>query len=270
MNVGRFGDDAVIRRVASEGLLLAGGGRATLLQIAHPAVARGVFEHSTFAERPLDRLRATLTYVYAVLFGTEAEAATVSRAVHALHSRVTGPGYRANDPDLQVWVNATLYDTAILIYERAFGPLRPAEAADCYEQYGVLATAIGCPPGAWPASRTAFRRYYDDTLARLRVGDEARQIATALLRPRDLPVALRPAMPVLRFVTVGLLPAAIRAGYGYTWTAGHQRRLDRAAALTAAVYPRLPSRLRVLPRDLYLHDLRRRLGRRRHPLAANG
>jgi uncharacterized protein (DUF2236 family) len=50
-----------MRLVAREGALLAGGARAILLQIAHPAVGRGVAEHSDFAGRPLDRLRATLT-----------------------------------------------------------------------------------------------------------------------------------------------------------------------------------------------------------------
>src|SRR5688572_5976559 len=120
MDAGLFDDAAVIRRVAGESLLLAGGGRATLLQIAHPAVAEGVANHSSFAERPLDRLRTTMSYVYGVLYGTRAEAQAISRAVAAMHSRVTGPGYRANDPDLQVWVNATLFDTAMMLYERVF------------------------------------------------------------------------------------------------------------------------------------------------------
>ena len=53
MEDGLFDDAAVIRRVAREGLLLAGGGRATLLQVAHPGVAHGVYDHSDFADRPL-------------------------------------------------------------------------------------------------------------------------------------------------------------------------------------------------------------------------
>lgn len=258
MDEGLFAEDAVIRRVGGEGLLLAGGGRATLLQIAHPGVARGVFEHSTFAERPLDRLRGTLTYAYAVVFGTRAEVEAVSRAVRSMHSRVAG----ADDPALLVWVNATLYDTALLLYQHAFGPLRPADADECYRQYSVLATAIGCPAQAWPADREAFARYWDDMLGSLRVGDEARQIAGTLLQPRHFPVALRPALGLTRFVTAGLLPSPIRAGFGYSWTPRQQRRLDRALGVSAALYPRLPARLRHWPKDHYLADLRRR-----HPLA---
>jgi uncharacterized protein (DUF2236 family) len=269
MDDGLFDGDAVIRRVAGEGLLLAGGGRATLLQIAHPGVAQGVFEHSTFAERPLDRLRGTMSYVYGVLYGSRAEASAVSRAVHAMHTKVTGPGYFANDPGLQVWVNATLYDTATVLYERAFGPLSPAEADTLYRQYSVLATAIGCPEQAWPADREAFAAYWAGAVDAIRVSDEARQIAAAILWPRDLPIALRPAIPFNRFVTVGLLPEPIRAGFGYSWSARQQRHLDRSLAVTSAVYPRLPARVRQLPKDLYLADLRRRLARRRHPLATS-
>ncbi|WIM98547.1 oxygenase MpaB family protein [Actinoplanes oblitus] len=265
MEDGLFPGDAVIRRVAGESLLLAGGGRATLLQVAHPAVAQGVYEHSDFAERPLDRLRITLSYVYGVLFGTRDEARAISRAVSARHRRVTGPGYDAADPDLQVWVNATLFDTATLLHQRVFGPLSPAELDVCYRQYSVLATSIGCPEDAWPACRAAFRRYWDHMIDTIAVGEPAREIAAAVLRPAHLPVALRPGIPVNRFVTVGLLPGPIRDGYGFTWTARQQRRLDRVLSVTSAVYPRVPRRLRQVLKDHYLRDLRQRLARRRQP-----
>jgi uncharacterized protein (DUF2236 family) len=225
---GLFDDDAVIRRVAGEGLLLAGGGRATLLQVAHPGVAQGVAEHSSFAARPLDRLRTTLSYVYGVIYGTRSEAEAISRAVAGVHAKVAGPGYSANDPDLQVWVNATLFDTATLLYERVFGRLPEAEADVCYQQYSVLATAIGCPRSAWPADRAAFREYWEHMLTTVVVGDAARRIATSLLWPKGFPVALRPAIPVNRFLTVGLLPEPIRAGFGFSWSPRRERMLDRA------------------------------------------
>jgi uncharacterized protein (DUF2236 family) len=265
MDEGLFADAAVIRRVAGESVLLAGGGRATLLQIAHPAVAQGVFEHSDFAERPLDRLGTTLSYVYGVLFGTRAEGEAISRAVTAMHRRVTGPGYDASDPDLQVWVNATLFDTALLLFQRVFGPLSPADLDVCYRQYSVLATSIGCPEDAWPAGRAAFGRYWTHMIETLPVGEPAREIATALLWPANMPVALRPAIPLHRFVTVGLLPEPIRAGFGYSWSARQQRRLDRGLSVTAAVYPRAPRVLRHALKDHYLADLRRRLAKRRQP-----
>ncbi|GAA4600989.1 hypothetical protein GCM10023107_55070 [Actinoplanes octamycinicus] len=178
---------------------------------------------------------------------------------------MVGPGYDAGDPGLQVWVNATLFDTATLLHQRLFGPLPPADLDVCYQQYSVLATSIGCPEDAWPADRDAFGRYWDQMIRTLPVGAPAREIATALLRPRNLPVALRPGIPLHRFVTVGLLPAPIRAGYGFTWSARQQRRLDRALSVTSAVYPRLPVRLRHGLKDHYLRDLRQRMAGRRQP-----
>jgi uncharacterized protein (DUF2236 family) len=261
MGAGLVDESAVIRRVAGEAVLLAGGGRAILLQFANPGVARGVAEHSDFGTRPARRLRNTLYYVYGVLFGTEEEASRVARHVRAIHANVTGPGYRADDPELQVWVNATLFDTAIMLYQRVFGPLSGYDAEACYQQYSVLATAIGCPPTAWPASRVAFAEYWADMIATLRVGDVARRTADELFRPGNYPIALRAALPFNRFASVGLLPDRIRAGYGYRWTERQERVLGRAFALAAAAYPRLPVVIRHAPKSYYMFSLRRRYSR---------
>jgi hypothetical protein len=51
-----FGPDSVTWRVNREAILLLGGGRALLLQVAHPLVAAGVAEHSNFRTAPLTRL----------------------------------------------------------------------------------------------------------------------------------------------------------------------------------------------------------------------
>jgi uncharacterized protein (DUF2236 family) len=257
---GIFDDSAVIRRVAGEALLLAGGGRAIVLQVAHPAVGQGVAEHSDFAARPMDRLRTTLQYVYAVVFGTRDEAARISAAVRATHDRVSGLGYRANDPELQVWVNATLFDTAVLLYQSVFGALPARDADACYQQYSVLATSIGCPASAWPADRFAFATYWHDMVHSLRIGPSARTIARDLCYPANLPLTLRPLTPLHRFVTIGLLPAPIRHQLGHRWSPRHDRVLTAALATTAAVYPRLPTSLREAPKSYYLADLRRRLG----------
>jgi len=269
MEDGLFDDAAVIRRVAREGFLLAGGGRAALLQVAHPAVARGVYHHSDFADRPLDRLRTTLSYCYGVIFGTRDEARAVSRAVAAMHRRVTGPGYRADDPELQVWVNATLYDTATTLYQRVVRPLSEADADLCFRQYSVLATAIGCPESAWPADRAAFTTYWQEMISQLTVSAEAQAIADALLSPRRLPAGLRPGVPLNRFVTIGLLPEPIRAGYRFSWSPRRQRLLDAGLAAASVVYPRLPHRVRDAAKDYYLHELRRRFARST-PIAADG
>jgi uncharacterized protein (DUF2236 family) len=256
------GDNAEMRVVAREGALLAGGARAILLQVAHPGVARGVAEHSDFAARPLDRLRATLTYVYAVTYGTPEEARAVAAMVTEAHRPVAGPGYRASDPELQLWVAATLYDTAILIYEELFGALDPAVAERVYEQYAVLGTALQVPDGRWPAEREAFRAYWQRMIDTLEVSDEARRIAGDLLHPAHAPLMLQAAMPLNRFLTAAWLPDRIRQGFGISWDEGRQRRYDLMLKLGGPVYRLVPVPLREVPKIWYLHDLRRRLAGR--------
>src|SRR4051812_46738569 len=110
---GIFPPDAMIRRVDGENVLLLGGGRALLMQIAHPSVAAGVAGHSDFASGPFARLQRTLEASYTIVFGTETEARRTAAAIKAVHERVTGPGYYANDPALLLWVHATLVDTSL-------------------------------------------------------------------------------------------------------------------------------------------------------------
>lgn len=269
MAEGLFPDDSMIRRLGGEGILLAGGGRALLMQLAHPKVAQGVAEHSDFGTDPLERLKGTLEYVVTVVFGTEDEVRLISRIVHGMHKKVTGPGYAANDPELLTWVNATLFDTATRLADDVLGPFSEERKEEHYQQFKVLAESIGCPPGAQPETLADFRDYWDRTVATLEITPDAREQAAKVLRPERLNL-LAPALPLARFVTVGLLPERIREGYGYTWDARRQRVLDGGMALTRLVYPRIPRRLREAPKDFYLRSMRRRFARRRTPSPARG
>lgn len=257
-----------LRDIAAESVLLAGGGRAILLQIAHPGVGRGVAEHSDFASRPLDRLHATMTYVYAIVYGTDAERTEVRRRVNRAHGPVSGqadadgPAYSAFDPELQLWVAATLYDTAVLLYERVFGVIDDESAERIYRQYAVLGTELQVPDGAWPADRTAFRAYWTAMLPTLRASDATRRVAQDLLHPRVGPLWLKAVMPLMRLMTVGLLPPALRNEFQLAWGPRRERRFQRWLRMTAAVFPRLPARIRHGLRDRELAALRRELAAR--------
>ena len=52
---GLFRRGCWLRRVSAEPVLLFGGGRALLLEIAHPLVAAGVAEHSSYRSDPFGR-----------------------------------------------------------------------------------------------------------------------------------------------------------------------------------------------------------------------
>ena len=71
-------------RVNREAVLLAGGGRALLLQVAHPSVAAGVAQHSDYDTDPYGRLFRTLDLVTKITFG---RTATADRAAAQLAAR---------------------------------------------------------------------------------------------------------------------------------------------------------------------------------------
>jgi uncharacterized protein (DUF2236 family) len=239
--------------ISADAVLVAGGARAILLQVANPAVGHGVALHSDFVARPMLRLQNTLTYLYALVYGTPDDVRRVTAMVNSAHR----PVEHAADPDLQLWVAATLYDTAVDMHQRVFGKLDAPSADRIYSEYRVIGTALQMPAELWPVDRAAFADYWAGAVAALEVTDEARTVAHQLLHARAVPWWIRIGMPLARLVTAGLLPETVRAGFGLEWSAARQRRFDRAIRLIANVYPRLPRRLQTLPRDRYLARLRR-------------
>ncbi|NDU73268.1 DUF2236 domain-containing protein [Actinomadura sp. DSM 109109] len=216
------------------------------MQLAHPAVARGVATHSDFAERPLARLFGTLDFLLVVTFGTPEQVARISAKVRGIHTTVRGDDYSGNDPGLQLWVNATLIDSALHVYEHVMRGGDAGLAEAYYRQARVVAEVLGCPLDAQPPDLAAFRAYMDDTLAALEVTGTAREVAAAVLWPRRLR-ALAPALAVFRLVTSALLPAELRDQFGLPWTPA-RRRAAAALLRTARLGHRLtPALLRRPP-----------------------
>ncbi|MEJ1229946.1 MAG: oxygenase MpaB family protein [Galbitalea sp.] len=241
-----------VERFASDGVLVLGGARAILLQVADPVVAAGVARHSDFAHRPVERLRNTLRFAYAVVLGTPEDAAAVTTHVNRAHRPVN----RAEDAELQLWVAATLYDTAALVHERVFGATADALADEVYHDYAALGTSLQMPADLWPADRADFARYRDARVAGLLVTDEARQIAHDLFAPLTAPAWLRAGLPLARLLTIDLLPAALRDAYGFDWTARSRCRARRAWGVIRILARVTPHRLRAWPYRHYLRRLR--------------
>src|SRR6267143_5595392 len=131
---GLYSESSITRRVNRENILLLGGGRALLMQLAHAKVAAGVDEHSDFRSHPIRRLRRTIRMTMAIVFGDRETALGAARAVNQVHANVRGRDYRALDPDLLLWVHATLMDTALVTYETFVKTLLAREREDFYEE----------------------------------------------------------------------------------------------------------------------------------------
>jgi uncharacterized protein (DUF2236 family) len=240
---GFFSDDSVIRRVNGEAVLLLGGGRALLMQLAHPSVAQGVAEHSDFSSNPFARLQRTLEASYTIVFGSVEAAEQTAAGVRAVHDRVRGEGYTANDPELLLWVHATLVDTAMRVYGRFVRPLSHDDAEAFYQQSKTVADLLGCPIDAQPSTLADFRSYVRGMVGSLEVSGQARALAREVLHPRA-PWIAGPAFEVARQLTVGLLPPPLRAGYGLRWDRPRQAALLAAGASARLMVPRLPGMLR--------------------------
>ncbi len=259
---GIYGPDSVSWLVDRELVTFVAGGRAALLQLAHPAVAHAVDQHSATRHDLAGRFQRTFRHVFAMAFGDLDHAVAAARRVHAIHSRIHGTDdrgapYHANDPEALLWVHATLVDSAVLAFEQVIRPLSPVERDRYLYESRRFARLFGIPLSDFPADWPAFDAYNRRMWATLRITEPAREMARFLMRaPRP---ALQPLADHYALLTAGLLPARVRDGFGFPWSP--RRRWAFAATLRAlrAIYPQLPARLRQVP--AYTHAVRRLRGR---------
>jgi uncharacterized protein (DUF2236 family) len=247
---------SVAWRIGAEGALLLGGGRALILQVAEPRVAAGVAQHSNYREAPWRRLYRTIEVTSRIVFGDERSSAEAAAGLRRVHERVRGSDdldrpYRALDPELLLWVHATLIDSSLLIYDRYVRRLSEYERVLYYEQMRPVAEAYGIPSEMQPPDLDAFRVYWARMLAGgLRVTDTTRDVADSVLRP-ELPrlarAAALPALELIRLVTVGTLPESVRRELGLPWSPRRERLLSSSEAAIRRLVPRLPRPIRTFP-----------------------
>lgn len=250
---GLFGPGSMSWRVDGEVLVLAGGTCALLMQLAHPAVAAGVAQHSDFRSDPFARLRRTLTASYAVVFGTARRADAALRRIDAIHAVVrgnipeTGEPYRAKDPQLLLWVHATLVDTAIRVYDRYVAPLSPTEQQAYHAESRQIAIRLGVPEGSVPHTLDELRAEMLRLMAdgTVSVSDTARSLAPAVLYPSAFPP--RAAWDAAHLVSISVLPEPIRRGYGISWSRARESGMRQAAAASRRLLPMVPALLRRVP-----------------------
>jgi uncharacterized protein (DUF2236 family) len=237
-------------------LLLGAGPRALLLQLAHPQVAAGVADHSDFRADPWARLDGTLRSYLRIVYGTRTAATAEIRRLNALHRTITGPTYRARDPQLSLWVHATLVDSTMVVADRWLAPLSRERRARYYAETLPIGRAFGIPVELLPRDIDAFDAYVAAAIAPdgpVRVGPLARDLADVVLHP-----PLGPVGPILAglpgwtyawtlWPAIGLLPDSVRTEYRLRW--GVLERAVAAWLVTAWRWwrPAVPVGLRQMP-----------------------
>ena len=234
-------------------MLLAGGTCALLMQIAHPAVAAGVEQHSDFRGDPFGRLRRTLHSSLSIVFDDLPRAERSVARLNAIHRSVrgaipeTGAAYDATDPQLLLWVHSTLIDTGLRVFDRFVAPLAPAELQAYHDEAKEIAVRLGIPrthiPETLAELRDAMRRRIES--GEVSVTPTARRLAESVLYPARMPP--RFIWDAAHLVSISLLPAELRRAYGIPWSAARERAVDRLASVTRRALPLLPPQVRYVP-----------------------
>ena len=241
----------------AERIVLLGWGRAILLQLAHPLIAAGVHDHSGFRSTTwaaITRLYHTVHAMLALTFGADDEREHALGGIRQIHKRVhgqlkstvgrfpLGASYSAEDPDLVLWVHATLLESVPLAYERLVGPLTIVERDAYCAEAAPLAVALLARshdvPHTWAEARAYLDRMYAS--GDLVVSEQAQELAHAVLSPSAAAWIAAPATWANRIVTLGLLPPQIRGQYRVGWTRGNERAFN-------LLVPVLRSLRRVMP-----------------------
>jgi uncharacterized protein (DUF2236 family) len=252
-----FSPDMMIWQVDREMILLLAGGRALLMQLAHPKVAAGVAEHSDFKADPLGRLRRTMSAMWSIVFDETSAARASLEQVKSVHRRIHGiispaeplpfgTRYDALDVQLLFWVHATLVDSAMAAYDLFVKPLASDEKARYYDDSKKLAQLFEIPEVLVPVSLADFNSYVERMLlsGEIAVGPTACSLAEEILYPA--PWILKPAGPLFRLISAGLLPERLRKAYRLDWNVGKEKTFRLLVNAIRHLLPLVPSRLRVV------------------------
>jgi uncharacterized protein (DUF2236 family) len=220
-DIGILPRDAVARRLNRELFVVLGGTAAVLLQVAHPLVAAGVDQHSDFRRDPFGRLHRTINTTLDAVFGDTPRARRAMRRIDQRHAGVKGRasdgrGYSARDPQLLLWVQATLVLTSLRWYEIVAGRLPAPERQSYWDEAKIFATVLGVPPELFPPTIGDLERY-ERVMLETAVAPDAtsRSVARAVLHPfAFLPTVVYWPTDV---ITAGLLPPSLRESFGLRW-----------------------------------------------------
>ncbi|MDB5985409.1 MAG: hypothetical protein JWR16_462 [Nevskia sp.] len=191
---GLFGPDSVTWRIHADFPgMMSGGICALMLQTLHPLALAGVWDHSSFRDDVLGRLRRTSGFVAGTTFAPKAEALQLIAKVERIHQRVRGTAqdgraYSADDPDLLTWVHATEMLSFLNGYQRYRQIELPLAIQDrYYAETSLIAERLGAR--GVPKSAAAVATYFEAVQPQLEYS--ARSIAVLeVLNRVDLPIPL--------------------------------------------------------------------------------
>src|SRR3954469_7038992 len=152
---GYFTDDSMLRRIHRERAVALSGPRALLMQAAHPLAGSGLLAHLTAVDRPDGRPPPPAEVMSTIGFGSREDTDRMTRRVRAMHRQVrgsigqrtgaypAGTTYRADQPDLLVWVLFTLVHSALVVHQLHLERLSDEEQEAYWQDYKQVGRLFG-------------------------------------------------------------------------------------------------------------------------------
>lgn len=216
---GLFGPRAVAWRVHGDVTsMMVGGIAGLLLQMLHPAVLAGVWDHSKFRTDMQGRLRRTARFIALTTYGGQAEAEAAIARVRGIHDHVrgtmpNGSAYAANDPSLLAWVHVTEVTCFLDAWIRYAEPgMSTADQNRYIGEMARIGLALGADPV--PRNRSEARDLIKAMRPYLQCDARTREIARLVLTHQAPNMMVEPLQALTIQAGVDLLPAWARRMYG--------------------------------------------------------
>ena len=274
-----FGPGSVLYESYGDRLGFLCAGTTGLLQLMHPALGRGVEQHSAFYEEPLDRLLRSVPQIVSIIFDGDLrpEQARLVRDFHRdikgeMPASQGGGRYHALDPETFFWAHATFVDVAFRVDDLyGGGSMDHARRSAYYLETLEWWRAYGLTMRVAPPTYDAFVEYWDHHVAHvLELTPAAQGLVDFMNRPWSMQqqwvpqplwaAATRLGGHLSRDVAVGALPPRVRELCGFSWTPLQQVAFDAFRRVVGWTWPHLPERVRLLPAAREAYARRGRTG----------
>ncbi|MFN2593306.1 MAG: oxygenase MpaB family protein [Actinomycetota bacterium] len=162
---GLFGPDSVTWRIHADPSMMVGGLRALLVQALNPRAMAAVAQHSNYREQPWERLMRTGHYIVKTTFGDTATAHDAAARVRSIHRHIsgvddfTGAPYRADDPELLLWIHCVEVHSFMTGYRTYGGGLEEAEIDRYVREMVAAAELVGLHADDVPRTYRDLRDY---------------------------------------------------------------------------------------------------------------
>jgi uncharacterized protein (DUF2236 family) len=234
-----FAPDSMIWRVHGDvTTMMIGGVTALLLQMLHPAVLAGVWDHSSFRTDMLGRLRRTARFIAITTYGDRQSAAAAIAQVRMVHGRIggtlaDGTCYKADDAQLLAWVHVTEAWSFLAAWQR-YGdrPLSASQQDRYFAEFATVGAALGANPV--PRTRSDAERLLQAERPRLASDARTREVARLVLNHPPRHAFAIPVQRVTMQAAVDLLPGWARRMHGLAGSAVPFKPLVSTGALGLA------------------------------------